>query len=217
MMLGPDAQLMALARIAGLTVLWLVAGCAAMESAPESVPPATSAAQEKTPVPQQAAPRQEQPVAARPTQEAPKPDRSISIDPAPPPAAPAANPPAKVAAPPAPREPVPKKEIAAPVAAKPAAMDLTVLEKRLKETPAIGVFTKLTLKNQVDDLLDLFRAYYQGQTKTTLAALRQPYDQLILKVLSLLQDGDPPLARAIVESREVIWGILSDPVKFKNL
>lgn len=96
-------------------------------------------------------------------------------------------------------------------------MDLTVLEKRLKDTPAIGVFTKLTLKNQVDDLLDQFKAYYQGRAKTTLAALRQPYDQLILKVLSLLQDGDPPLARAIVESREVIWGILSDPEKFKNL
>ena len=96
-------------------------------------------------------------------------------------------------------------------------MDLTLLEKRLKETPAIGVFTKLTLKNQVDDLLTQFKAYYQGRAKTTLAQLRQPYDQLILKVLSLLQDSDPPLARSIAESREAIWGLLSDPEKFKNL
>jgi len=35
-------------------------------------------------------------------------------------------------------------------------------------------------------------------------------------VLSLLQDGDPSLAAAIVASREAIWGILSDPVKFAN-
>jgi hypothetical protein len=96
-------------------------------------------------------------------------------------------------------------------------LDLTALETRLKETKAIGVFTKITLKNQVDDLLDQFRAYYQGRIKTTLAELRQPYDRLLLKVLSLLQDGDPELAREIVTSREAIWSILADPAKFATL
>lgn len=96
-------------------------------------------------------------------------------------------------------------------------LDLASLEKRLKETSAIGLFTKLTIKNQVDDLLDRFRAHYQGQARTTLAALRQPYDELLFKVLSLLQDGDPPLAQAIAQSREAIWAVLSNPDKFKNL
>ncbi len=96
-------------------------------------------------------------------------------------------------------------------------LDLKSLETRLKETPAIGTFTKLSLKNQVDDLLDQFRAYYQGALKTTLAQLRRPYEMLLLKVLSLLQDADPPLAQAIVASREAIWGILSDPAKFATL
>jgi len=132
-------------------------------------------------------------------------------------AAKADTPPAKAAESPASTQPAPRKGGAAPAAAKPPAMDLTLLEKRLKETPAIGVFTKLTLKNQVDDLLTQFKAYYQGRARTTLTQLRQPYDQLILKVLSLLQDSDPPLARAIADSREAIWGVLSDPEKFKNL
>ncbi len=114
-------------------------------------------------------------------------------------------------------EPAAKKPSAAPSPTKPSSLDLTTLETRLKETKAIGVFTKITLKNQVDDLLDQFRAHYQGQAKTTLAELRQPYDRLLLKVLSLLQDGDPELARAIVASREEIWGILSDPKKFATL
>ena len=96
-------------------------------------------------------------------------------------------------------------------------LDLASLEKRLRETDAIGVFTKLTLKNQVDDLMNQFRAHYQGRSKTTLAELRHPYDMLLLKVLSLLQDGDPPLARVIVASREAIWGILADPAKFATL
>jgi len=116
-----------------------------------------------------------------------------------------------------------KKPDATPAPGKPAAsapapaLDLTMLENRLKETRAIGVFTKLTLKNQVDDLLNQFRAYYQGKAKTTLAELRQPYDRLLLKVLTLLQEGDPELARAIVASREAIWSILADPAKFATL
>lgn len=105
-----------------------------------------------------------------------------------------------------------------PIAKKPEPppLDLASLETRLKETKAIGVMTKIALKNQVDDLLDQFRAFYQGRLKTTLAELRKSFDLLVLKVLSLLQDGDPSLASAIVASREAIWGILSDPVKFAN-
>ncbi len=76
------------------------------------------------------------------------------------------------------------------------------------------MLTKLTLKNQVDDLLDQFRMYYQGKLKTTLAELRKSYELLVLKVVALLQDADPPLAKSIAMSRETIWGILSDPVKF---
>jgi hypothetical protein len=96
-------------------------------------------------------------------------------------------------------------------------LDLKSLQTRLKETKAIGVFTKLALKNQVDDLLDQFRAFYQGRLKTTLAELRRPYDLLLLKVLALLQDTDPPLAGAIVASREAIWSILADPAKFATI
>jgi hypothetical protein len=110
-----------------------------------------------------------------------------------------------------------KKEAPAPAFAKPEApppLDLKSLETRLRETKAIGVFTKLTVKNQVDDLLNQFRAYYQGKLKTTLAELRRSYDLLVLKVLALLQDADPPLASAIVASRESIWAILSNPAKF---
>ena len=130
--------------------------------------------------------------------------------------APPAKAPAKVAPPGSAAQP-PRKDVvaqAAPTQKAAPPLDLTSLETRLKETEAIGVMTKIALKNQVDDLLDQFRAFYAGKLKTTLAELRRPYDLLVLKVLSLLQDSDPTLAAAIVASREAIWGILSDPVKF---
>ena len=113
----------------------------------------------------------------------------------------------------------PKTASVAPDTAKPKVptLDLASLEQRLKDTNAIGVLTKITLKNQVDDLLEQFRSYYQGKLKTTLAELRRPYELLLLKVLSLLQDSDPALAAAIASSREAIWGILSDPARFATI
>jgi hypothetical protein len=98
-----------------------------------------------------------------------------------------------------------------------ATLDLAGLTERLKSTRAIGLFTKLSLKNQVDDLLAQLRGVHQGHAQVPLPELRQHYDGLVLKLLSLLQDGDPPLATAISTSREAIWGILSDPKKFAQI
>ncbi len=125
-----------------------------------------------------------------------------------------------------PRPAAPPKAAAPPAAQSPQAevtkqkgppLDLDSLKERLKDTKAIGVLTKIALKNQVDDLLDQFRAYYQGKLKVTLAELRRSYELLVQKVLSLLQDSDPSLATAIVASRDAIWGILSDPKKFATI
>jgi hypothetical protein len=96
-------------------------------------------------------------------------------------------------------------------------LDLTALKTQLKETKAIGVFTKLALKNQVDDLLDQFRKHYAGKPTPTMVELRRSYDLLMMKVLSLLQDHDKKLASAIVSSREAIWALLADPKAFAAL
>jgi hypothetical protein len=39
----------------------------------------------------------------------------------------------------------------------------------------------------------------------------------MLKVLSLLQSKDPRLAGDLTASREAIWGVLVDPVKFSTV
>src|SRR5262249_3885445 len=80
------------------------------------------------------------------------------------PATSACPPAAAVAASPPPSRP--------PVAAAPT-LDLKGLEQRLRDTHAIGLFTKLSLKNQVDDLLAQFKAFHQGQSRNTLEQLRQ--------------------------------------------
>lgn len=74
--------------------------------------------------------------------------------------------------------------------------------------------TKIAVKNQADDLLEKFRAYHRQQSAVTIAELRNSYELLVLKILSLVQDGDPPLAKEIDRSRAAIWEILADQRKF---
>lgn len=183
---------MPLARLGGLVCLLLAAECAANGEAP---------------------PLEAPPMAAPPA-------ASMAVERAPSPAAPVIKAPAVKASAteePAAKAPPPAPASAAVAKAGEPPLDLKSLETRLRETKAIGVFTKLTVKNQIDDLLDRFREYYRGRLKTSLTELRQAFERLVLKVLALLQDADPPLAHAVAASRESIWGILSSPEKFSTI
>jgi hypothetical protein len=131
-----------------------------------------------------------------------------------PPPKPAAAAPGGTKAAPEPAKPPPT---AATAPAGPSPLDLNSLTAQLRSTSAIGFFTKITLKNQVDDLLDDLREFHGGKSRLTKPELRRAYDLLLMKVLSLLQDKDPKLASAIVSSREAIWDLLTDPKRFATV
>jgi len=209
-----------LARYAVVLLLLFTAGCAKVPPDPRASQPqpevvATQAAAPQpvaTPVAPPTVPPAPQPaatpVAPRTPPATPQPV-ATPVAPATPPSAP------RVAAPRAPATPPPVAAPTAPPA--PLTLDLDALEAQLRATKAIGLFTKISLKNQVDDLMKQFREHYQGKSGRTMTDLRRSYDLLIMKVLSLLQDADPKLASAIVSSREAIWALLSDQNKFANL
>ena len=178
----------------------------ATEAAPKAVPKAAPKAAPKAEPAAKPAPKTNAP-AAKPAEKKPAPAKPATPAPATP--APATPVPAT------PRDPKPELTRAAPVE-KPAPLDLKTLEQRLKDTGAIGVMTKLSLKNQVDDLVGRFRAYHDGSRPPTLPELRPSFDLLLMKVLSLLQDKDPGLAHDINASRESIWAVLSDRAKFSQ-
>jgi hypothetical protein len=162
-----------------------------------------------------------EPATQKPAQPVPPPASAPPEKPTPPPTAkrPAARPqPAQPATAATPAQPARKSAAPGAKAPAPAApLDLNRLKQELKETRAIGVFSKLTLKNQMDDLLAAVRKFHQGKAKVTLADLHRSYELLVMKVLSLVQDDDQKLASDIVSSREAIWGVLADPKKFAAL
>jgi hypothetical protein len=221
--------------VAGFTAVLLAAGCASMRPAetskPDVAPAEGPAAAPVTPPAAQAqAPKPPPPVSAPTPAPATAPTPAPATVPTPAPKAARVPPPASAAPTESPAKTKSQPPSAAvksasaaatepqPVATPaPATLDLTSLERRLRDTRAIGVFTKLSLKNQVDDLLGDFRAFYKAAHVRPSPELRQRYDLLLLKVLSLLQDGDPPLAAAISSSKEAIWSILADPDKLAKI
>jgi hypothetical protein len=218
----------------------MVSGCSAMKPAPTDIAPGASPARAPAtpssptapspPVTPPSTPAVPPPPSPPPPEVPPSP-ASPALTPPPAPAVRASPPPKSAAAHPvkpegaAPVRAVPSlapvAAASSPAAARPAAgaptLNLADLEQRLRDTRAIGVFTKLSLKNQVDDLLKAFRDLYRNANQRPPAELRQRYDGLLLKVLTLLQDGDPPLAAAIASSREAIWNILADPEQFAKI
>jgi hypothetical protein len=187
-------------RNIGVLFLALTAGCATVtkplaDAPPAVAGPATAPATAPTPAPAPAS-------------------ASASAAKKPAPRAPATPVPAARAPAPANASPASRASPAATQAGEAPHLDLKGLERRLKDTKAIGIFTKLALKNQVDDLVSKFRAYHDGQQPPTLADLRPNYELLIMKVQSLIQKDDPVLADDVTRSREAIWGVLADKSKF---
>jgi hypothetical protein len=217
-----DAMRICILRSLVAACLAVLAACAVEPAAPPppaqgaEAAPSTHAANSAKPV-ETAAPKHAASDAA--TVPKPEPTQKAST-----PAAPPAKPQPKVAsAAPAPA-PAAKPSAPAPAAAKPPApaaakppapapLDLKALEERLKDTNAIGLLTKLSLKNQVDDLVGEFRAYHKGVRPPTLSQLRPAFELLLMKVLSLLQDRDPALAHDVSASRDALWAVLADPRK----
>ena len=154
--------------VACAAAVLLTAGCAGVMPAPETTVSQPSPA--VTPAP--SVPIVTPPVAPRAAgQGAPAVLKAPApVAPAPRPAAPPAAAPRAVAA-------------ALPASAAPLTLDLAALKERLKATNAIGIFTKISLKNKVDDLLGHFRDHYRGKPTPppTMTELRTSYDLLMMK------------------------------------
>jgi len=187
------------------------------ETKPQTQPPPVAATPETAKAPQTAK--------ATPATTTKPPASTSKAKPAPATTAKTAPPSATKAQPATPQKQVasaaPPIQATAPAPPKQAAtaptLDLDGLEARLKQTKAIGLMTKLSLRNKVDDLLAQFRQHHAGKPMPTVAELRRSYDLLMMKVLSLLQDRDQQLASDILSSREGIWGLLADPKSFAAL
>ncbi|MDX1460738.1 MAG: hypothetical protein R3348_06735 [Xanthomonadales bacterium] len=115
------------------------------------------------------------------------------------------------------RAPVPGNVSKPAAVAAEATLDLPGLETRLRKTKAIGVFTKLELKSQVNDLLGDIEAYHAERSRLSLSQIEQRFNLLVMKLLVLLEEDDPQLHREIASARPALWTTLADPDQFSSV
>lgn len=107
--------------------------------------------------------------------------------------------------------------LASPASTEAPIVDLDSLERRLTDTRAVGLFTKLSIKNDATRLHSALRKHHGGQQPPTLIELEERYELLLQQIIVLLLDQDPDLARAIAAARDPLWRSLADPATFDTL
>ena len=83
--------------------------------------------------------------------------------------------------------------------------NLDILITRLKETDALGVFTKLALKGDVEEIIEMAHEYQSLAALPKLQSVRERFDGLVLKTITLLNDKDPDLAADMYQARDLVW------------
>ena len=95
------------------------------------------------------------------------------------------------------------------------AIDLDTLEAKLRQTDAIGLTTKFSLKQDLDGLIADFRAFHDGKAGKDLGELKGRFAGLLDETLIHLKSGDPVLYRILSASRPGLWEVISDGPKFR--
>jgi hypothetical protein len=94
------------------------------------------------------------------------------------------------------------------------ALSLTGLQTRLRNTSALSVGEKLSMKSEIATLMASLRVAHEGSS-AEVEELRQPYERLLSRIRARL-GRDPQLATDIAVSRDAIWDVLSDHTKFAS-
>jgi hypothetical protein len=94
---------------------------------------------------------------------------------------------------------------------------LEEMYRKINQSKTIGVFTKLSIKNNATRLNKSFEAHHKGKRPPNIKELRERYDLMVQEMMVLVQNKDPELAREIYKTRLLLWSYLSDPEKYKSI
>ncbi len=92
-------------------------------------------------------------------------------------------------------------------------LDLESLERRVRNSSALGFFDKIKLKFEVDELIQVVSDFHHGKSNDSVKALRARFEGVLSKAFELLQK-DTELRQELSSSRETLWKMLLDPVQF---
>ena len=96
-------------------------------------------------------------------------------------------------------------------------LDLAHLKSGLRKSDAIGFLTKLSLKNQLEELLTRFADFHNGSGAHNIESLQQEFEALFAITLDLVREDDPFLHDYLIAARVALWQTVRDPDLFQQV
>ncbi len=95
------------------------------------------------------------------------------------------------------------------------AVDLAELKTGLRQTGALGIGDKLSLKANLEGLIEDLGSFHKGDRGESLFALKARFSQLFDTTLAKVKAGDPTLFEKLTASRAGLWALFSHPKTFQ--
>lgn len=89
--------------------------------------------------------------------------------------------------------------------------DLDALEAKIRNTDAIDLFAKISIKNELSSLIEEIARSRESKNAADLKIQKARFEKLIDGTVAMLRKGDAPLAKEVAESRGAIWNFLNRP------
>jgi len=90
-------------------------------------------------------------------------------------------------------------------------LDLGSLEAKIRNTDAMDLFAKISLKSELSSLMDEVARCQLTKNAAGLKQQRARLEKLIDETVALLRKGDVSLADEVNRSRDAVWSFLNRP------
>lgn len=91
--------------------------------------------------------------------------------------------------------------------------DLGTLETKIRNTDAIDLFSKVSLKYEISSLIDEMARSHETKNAAGFTKQRARFEKLVDRMVIMLRKGDLSFAKEVEDSREALWKILNSPEK----
>ncbi len=95
-------------------------------------------------------------------------------------------------------------------------VDLEMLGEALRGSTAVGLFEKVKLKRNIDELLTRLESWHDGKRSYTLDQLEEQYNVLLMRIASHIQHKDQVLHQQLCNAWLQIWLDLEDSGRFRE-
>lgn len=91
--------------------------------------------------------------------------------------------------------------------------DFGALETKIRNTDAIDLFSKISLKYEISSLIDEMARSHETKNAAGFTKQRERFEKLVDRTVIMLRKGDISFAKEVEDSREALWQILNSPEK----